>query len=78
MYGFWKTVLLKNLIQKYLIKKSAERDIYISLEYPGFTVPCPTRWTVKAESMKSILHKWVALQQVCDESLDENLEPEII
>ena len=27
--------------------------------------------------MKSILHKWVALQQVWDETLDGNLEPEI-
>ena len=49
----------------------------ISLEYPGFRVLCPTRWTVRAESMKSILDNWVALQQVWDESLDENLEPEI-
>ena len=49
----------------------------MSLEYPGFRVPCPTRWTVKAKSMKSILHKWVALQQVWDESLDGYLEPEI-
>ena len=49
----------------------------ISLEYPEFTVPCPTRWTVRVESMKSILDNWVALQQFWDESLDENLEPEI-
>ena len=27
--------------------------------------------------MKSILDNWVALQQVWDESLDENLEPKI-
>ena len=27
--------------------------------------------------MKIILDKWVALQQVWDESFDENLEPEI-
>ena len=27
--------------------------------------------------MKSILDNWVALQQICDESLDGNLEPEI-
>ena len=49
----------------------------ISLQYPGFRVPCPTRWTVRAESMKSILDNWVALQQVWDESLDGNFEPEI-
>ena len=49
----------------------------ISLEYPGFRVLCPTRWTVRAESMKSIFDNWVALQQVWDESFDENLKPEI-
>ena len=27
--------------------------------------------------MRSILPSWIALQQVCDESLDGNLEPEI-
>ena len=67
-----------------LIKKSPKRDAMlqkirkdISLEYPGFRVLCPTRWTVRAESMKSILDNWVALQQVLDESFDGNLEPEI-
>ena len=49
----------------------------ISLEYPGFRVLRPTRWTVRAESMKSILDNCVVLQQVWDESLDENLKPEI-
>ena len=54
-----------------LIKKSPKRDAMlqkirkdISLEYPGFKVFCPTRWTVRTESMKSILDNWVALQQV--------------
>ena len=67
-----------------LNKKSPKRDTMlqkiqkdISLEYPGFRVLCPTRWTVRAESTKSILDNWVALQQVWDESLDGNLEPEI-
>ena len=67
-----------------LIKKSPKRDAMlhkirkdILLEYPGFRVLCPTRWTVKAESMKSILDIWFALQQVWDETLDGNLEPEI-
>ena len=45
-----------------LIKKSRKRDVMLqklrkdkSLEYPGIRVLCPTRWTVRAESMKSIL-----------------------
>ena len=67
-----------------LIKKSRKRDVMLqkirkdkSLEYPRIRVLCPTRWTVRAESMKSILDNWVALQQVLDESFDGNLEPEI-
>ena len=67
-----------------LIKKSPKRDAMlqkirkdISLEYPGFIVLCPTKWTIKAESMKNILDNWVALQQVCDESLNEILDAEI-
>ena len=47
------------------------------LKYPGFRVLCPTRRTVKTESMKSILVNWVALQQVCDESRDGKLKPKI-
>ena len=75
-------ILLKILSN--LIKKSHKRDAMLQkiqkdilLEYPGFRVLFPTRWTVRAESMKGILDNWVALQQVWDESLDGNLEPEI-
>ena len=32
---------------------------------------------MRAESIKSILNKWVALRQVWDKSLDGNLDPEI-
>ena len=49
----------------------------ILLEYPGFGVLCPTRRTVKTESMKSILVNWVPLKQVGDEPLDGKLEPKI-
>ena len=55
--GMGKTYEISNLI-----KKSPKRDAIlekirkdISLEYPGFRVLCPTRWTVRAESIKSIL-----------------------
>ena len=75
--------IVKN-VKSNLIKRSPKRDAMlqkirkdISLEYQGFRVLCPTKWTVKVESMKGILDNWVALQQVWDESLDGNLEPEI-
>ena len=68
-------ILSKSLPKEMQCYRKNRKDI--SLEYIGFKVLCPTRWTVKAESMKSILDNWVALQQVWDESLDGNLEPKI-
>ena len=44
----------------------------ILLEYPGFRVLRPTRWTVRAKSIKSTLVNWVTLQQALDESPDEH------
>ena len=62
-----------------LIKKCSKRDAMLQeiqndilLEYPGFRVHCPTRWTVRAKSVKSTLVNWVTLQQALDESLDEH------
>ena len=67
-------VLLKNLSKVMQCYRKFEKTYR---QDPGFRVLCPTRWTVRAESVKSILENWVALQQVCDESLDRNLETEI-
>ena len=60
-----------------LIKISPKRDGMLqkiqkdkSLECPRFRVLCPKRWTVRAESMKSILDNCVPLQQVWDKSID--------
>ena len=50
----------------------------ISLEYPRFREVSPTRWTIRAESMKRILDNCVALQQVWNASIDGNWQPEII
>ena len=44
----------------------------ILIEYPGFRVLCPTRWTVRDKSIESTLANWVTLQQGWDESLDEH------
>ena len=74
-----RTYIISNLIQKSPKRDAMLQKILkdISLEFPGFRVLCPTRWTIRAESIKRILDNWVALQQVSDESLDGNLEPEI-
>lgn len=67
-----------------LIKKSPKRESMLSsirdqlsLEYPGFRVLCPTRWTVRADCLKSILDNWNAINLLWDNSLNEKLDPEI-
>ena len=39
-------------------------------ETPGFRVLCPTRWTVRAASLQSVIDNW-------DESFETNLESEV-
>ena len=53
------TYEISSLIKKHLKKDAMLQKIRkdISLEYPGFRVLCPTRWTVMTESMNSILDK---------------------
>ena len=53
-----------------LIKKCSKRDAMLQeiqndilLEYPGFRVLSPTRWTIRAKSIKSTLVNWVTFQQ---------------
>lgn len=67
-----------------LIKKSPKRDTMLSkikeelsLEYHGFRVLCPTRWTVRAACLKSILDNWDAINLLWNASLEERLDPEI-
>ena len=67
-----------------LIKKSPKREGMLqkirddlSLECPGFRVLCPTRWTVRANTLKSILDNWTAINSVWTISLGEKLDPEM-
>ena len=67
-----------------LIKKSPKRDAMflklkesISPDTPGFRVLCPTRWTVRASSLQSIIDNYEVLQGGWEESKDSSLESEI-
>ena len=67
-----------------LIKKSPKREEMLqkirddlSLECPGFSVLCSTRWTVRANTLKSILDNWTAINSVWTISLGEKLDPEM-
>ena len=44
---------------------------------PGFRVFCPTRWTVRAASLQSVIDNWILLQELWDESLETNLKSEV-
>lgn len=49
-----------------------------SPDNPGFRVLCPTRWTVRVESLKSILENYTALQELQDAALETRLDAEVI
>ena len=49
--------------------KSAH-DIAIGYHSPGVHVPCPTRWTVNADSLASIIGNYAVLQSTWEEAVD--------
>ncbi len=67
-----------------LIKKSPKRDAIltkikeqISDTSPGVRTLCPTRWTIKAKSLKSILSNYQTLQLLWEESLNATTDHEM-
>ncbi len=67
-----------------LIKLSPKRDNkfdFIKKELapdtPGFRILCPTRWTVRANSLKSILDNYIVLLTLWDECLEEKLQSDM-
>ena len=67
-----------------LIKKSPRRDALlqtlkeeINVQSPGIRVLCPTRWTVRADCLDSILRNYNVLFQLWEESLDIVKEAEM-
>ena len=67
-----------------LIKKSPKRDslfdkIKSSLapETPGFQTLCPTRWTVRAASLKSVNDNYEVLLEVWEEAQRDHLDGEM-
>jgi len=45
---------------------------------PGFRILCPTGWTVKANSLQSILDNYSVLQTLWESILESRLDPEIV
>ena len=69
---------------KKLIKKSPARDAIfkrlkeeMGSDSPGIRVLCPTRWTVRAEALKSILDNFNVLLEIWAESLERVKDTEM-
>ena len=67
-----------------LIKFSPKRDVKFEAikkelepDTPSFRVLCPTRWTVRSCTMKSVLDNYAVLQQLWDDCLEEHLQSDI-
>ncbi len=67
-----------------LIKKSPRRDTLfeklkseLAPDTPGVRVLCPTRWTVRADSLKSILDNFKFLQELWEEAIDSEKDTEM-
>ena len=67
-----------------LIKKSPKRDVVfqklkseLSGDTPGFRVLCPTRWTVRAASLQSVLDNYEVLFCVWSDALSSKLDGEM-
>jgi len=43
----------------------------------SFRILCPTRWTVKADSLQSILNNYSVLQTLWESILESKLDPEV-
>ena len=64
-----------------LIKYSPKYDVMfvklkseLSPDSPGFRVLCPTQWTVRADSLHSVLDNYTALQHLWDKCLETRLD----
>ena len=67
-----------------LVKFSPKRSLELeklrselALESPGFRVLCPTRWTVRAASLRSVLTNYTALQLLWERTKDSTSDPTI-
>ena len=49
----------------------------LSPDTPGFRVLCPTHWTVREKSLKSVQNNYSVLQELWQYVLDGNVYPEI-
>ena len=54
-----------------LLKYSPKCDTLFENDTPGFQVLCPTRWTVQAYSLQSVIDNRLPLLELWDQCLDQ-------
>ena len=67
-----------------LVKKSPRRDAMLQKlktemqeDSPGIRVLCPTRWTVRAQALQSIISNYEVLQELWQQSIDVTKDAEM-
>ena len=67
-----------------LVKKSPRRDTMLQKlktemqeDSPGIRVLCPTRWTVRAQALQSIISNYEVLQELWQQSIDVTKDAEM-
>ena len=67
-----------------LVKYSPKRDVMfenlktkLAPDTPGFRVLCPTHWTIRANSLQSVLDNYSVLQELWEESKDKASDPSV-
>ena len=67
-----------------LLKFSPKRDALFDKlkttrapDSPGSRTVCPTRWTVRAACLESVLENWDVLRELWSQSLETKLDPEV-
>lgn len=68
------TVLELSKTFKYSTKKKSmllQLKSELATDSPGVKPLCPTRWTVRAESLQSVIYSYVVIVSVLEEIMDE-------
>ena len=67
-----------------LVKFSPKRDTQfekikaeLAPDSPGFRVLCPTRWTVRAASLRSVIDNYLVLQDLWEQAREDTSDPTI-
>lgn len=70
------TYEITKLIKFSPCREAIFRGVRLTPESPGIRLLCLTRWTVRADSLKSMIDNYTALQETWEEALDASKDTE--